>query len=303
MPLIQYKDMEIGVKRQAVIARVNSLIREYRAQGYVLTLRQLYYQFVARGWIANKLQEYKRLGEIINDGRLVGLIDWNAIEDRTRGLGGNSHWSDPAGVILSAANSYQIDKWWDQPYRIEVWVEKDALEGIVAREALRLDINYLSCRGYTSQTAMWNAGQRLKRYVKHGQKVIILHLGDHDPSGIDMSRDIEERLVMFMEETFRGLTFRRIALNRDQIRKYNPPPNPAKITDSRCAAYREKHGDDSWELDALEPSVITRLITDAVTEYRDMRKYEKRAKKEEKGRSLLTEAARKWQSVADFLKE
>ena len=265
-------------------------------------MRQLYYQFVARGWIANKQQEYKRLGEIVNDGRLAGLIDWNAIEDRTRGLGGNSHWSDPSRVIQSAASSYQIDKWQDQPYRVEVWVEKDALEGIVAREALKLDIDYHSCRGYTSQTVMWNAGRRLKRYVERGQKVIILHLGDHDPSGIDMSRDIKERLMMFMEETFWGLTFERIALNMNQVTKYNPPPNPAKVTDSRCAAYREKYGDDSWELDALEPSVISGLITNAVTRYRDIDKYSKRISEEEKGRSLLEEAARRWQSVATFLK-
>lgn len=303
MPRILYKDIEIGRKRLAIIEKVNTLIQSYRAQGYVLTLRQLYYQFVARGWISNTQQEYKRLGETVNDGRLAGLIDWYAIEDRTRSLGGNSHWDSPSEIVQSAASSFRIDKWQDQPYRIEVWVEKDALEGIVAQAAGRLDINYFSCRGYTSQTAMWNAGQRLKGYVQDGQKVIILHLGDHDPSGIDMSRDIKDRLVTFMEASFRGLSFERIALNMDQVKKYNPPPNPAKVTDSRCAGYMERFGTDSWELDALEPGVITQLITDAVFEFRDVDLYNNQAEIEDAGKSLLHEAARRWNHIVNFLKQ
>jgi hypothetical protein len=301
LPRIQYKDIEIGEKRQGIISRVNALIRQYRDQGYVLTLRQLYYQFVARGWIANSQKEYKRLGDIINDGRLAGLIDWYAIEDRTRSLSGNSHWSGPSAIIRSAADSYHIDKWSDQPCRVEVWVEKDALEGIVGQAASALDVDYFSCRGYTSQTAMWNAGRRLKKYGERGQKVIILHLGDHDPSGIDMSRDIEERLVTFMEEAFWSLTFDRIALNKDQIRKYDPPPNPAKITDSRCAGYVDRFGKDSWELDALEPGVIAGLINDAILSHRDGDKYEAKVQEEEKGRELLTAAARRWDRIADYL--
>ena len=302
MPRIMYKDLEIGRKRLEIIDRVNGLIEDYQAQGYVLTLRQLYYQFVARGWIANDQKEYKRLGEIVNDGRLAGLIDWHAIEDRTRELGGGSHWTGPDEIIQSAADGFRVDKWTDQPYRIEVWVEKDALEGIVAQAALKLDVNYFSCRGYTSQTAMWNAGIRLKEYVEGGQDVIVLHLGDHDPSGLDMSRDIKERLTTFMEDSFWNLTFERIALNRDQIEKYNPPPNPAKITDSRYAAYTAQFGKDSWELDALEPGVISQLITDAVLKHRDTKKYNRRVKKEERGRSLLSAVATQWDAVANFLK-
>ncbi len=301
MPKIVYKETSFGAERNAVIDRINGLITDYLAQGYTLTLRQLYYQFVARGWIANKQQEYKRLGDILNDGRLAGRIDWYAIEDRTRSLGGNSHWKDPGQIIDTCARSYMIDKWDGQSYRIEVWVEKDALEGVVGQAARKLDINYFSCRGYTSQTSMWDAGQRLKRYVSRGQKVIILHLGDHDPSGIDMSRDIEQRLKMFMEGEAWGLEFFRIALNPDQVRKYNPPPNPAKVTDSRYEGYRARFGEESWELDALEPKVITDLITRAVAKYRDQARFGEKAKEEAVGKSLLTAAAKRWADVATFL--
>ncbi len=228
MPRIQYREINFGPERMGIIKKVNALIEDYRAQGYNLTLRQLYYQFVARAWIANKQQEYKRLGDIVNDGRVAGLIDWYAIEDRTRNLSGNSHWNDPTQIIDAAARSFQIDKWTNQFFRIEVWVEKDALEGVVGQAARALDINYFSCRGYTSQTSMWDAGQRLKGYVSRGQTVVILHLGDHDPSGIDMSRDIQERLSLFMGDKSWGLKFQRIALNEDQVRKYNPRQTPRK---------------------------------------------------------------------------
>src|SRR5580692_12534694 len=87
----------------SLIAAATQIIEEYQADGFTLTLRQLYYQFVSRDLIENKQTEYKRLGSIINDARLAGLIDWSAIEDRTRNVEINSHWDEPSGVIQSAA--------------------------------------------------------------------------------------------------------------------------------------------------------------------------------------------------------
>jgi hypothetical protein len=141
----------------------------------------------------------------------------------------------------------------------------------------------------------------LKKYVLNHQTVILLHLGDHDPSGIDMSRDIEERLRLFMDTTEYGLQFERIALNIDQIERYNPPPNPAKVTDSRYAAYQAEHGEESWELDALEPKVITRLIEKAVAKYRDPARYKARQEKEKTGKKLLTSAAKRWDEISTLL--
>jgi hypothetical protein len=84
MPIIKYKDFNFRSASLSVIELANSIIAEYQAQGYDLTLRQLYYQFVARGIIPNSDAEYKKLGSVINDGRLAGLIDWDSITDRTR---------------------------------------------------------------------------------------------------------------------------------------------------------------------------------------------------------------------------
>ena len=264
MPKIRYKEIRFQQKSLDLIELVNQVVDEYSAQGYELTLRQVYYQLVARGYIPNNERSYKNVGSLINDGRLAGLIDWHSVTDRTRNLRSESHWDTPADVIASARYSYNLDKWKGQPNYVEVWVEKDALVDIVGQACSPLDTPYFSCRGYTSQSEMWSAAQRFIRQ-KQRKKRIIIHLGDHDPSGIDMTRDIQERLEMFGADVF----VKRVALTMNQIQTYNPPPNPAKITDSRASKYIDQFGDESWELDALEPKVITDLIKKQVTMYRN----------------------------------
>ncbi len=266
MPKIQYKDINFRDSSLKLIDLINGVIDEYSLQGYELTLRQAYYQLVARGYIPNNERSYKNIGNLINDARLAGLIDWKSITDRTRSLRKNSHWDTPSDVIRSARYSYLLDKWEKQPNYVEVWVEKDALVDIVGQACMSIDTPYFSCRGYTSQSEMWEASQRFINQDYREQRIII-HLGDHDPSGIDMTRDIQDRLNMFGA----NVCVKRVALTMDQIEEYCPPPNPAKITDSRANAYINRFGDESWELDALEPQMLTNLIKNEVTAYRDER--------------------------------
>lgn len=313
-----------------IIEQANTLIEDYRSQGYVLTLRQLYYQFVAKdlfpeSWIdpstgsKNSQKNYKRLGDIIADGRMAGLIDWTAIEDRTRALASVSHWDSPSDILGAVASQFAVDKWDNQPARIEIWVEKDALEGIATQAAHSMDVAAFSCRGYGSLSSLWEASQRLKKYVKAGQRPVILHLGDHDPSGIDMTRDIDDRLNEFlttdwlyevmkvktatMKEIWdsierrcgaRNIEVRRIALTREQVDEYQPPPNPAKQTDSRYVKYAAEHGDESWELDALEPSVLDTLITETIKEYRDYSLFKSREAEEQQHQADLKVVADNW---------
>lgn len=297
MPKIAYIQKDIGAKRLAVIAQANKIIAEYQAQGFQLTLRQLYYQFVARDLIANTMKEYNVLGSTINDGRLCGLIDWHAIEDRTRNVRSVAHWTTPGSIMRSAAASFAIDKWATQPIRIEVWIEKDALAGLVEGVCSELDVPYFSCRGYTSQSEMWAGAMRLKSHLENSQDTLILHFGDHDPSGKDMTRDIEERLALFMG----GTELRRIALNMDQIEQYQPPPNPAKTTDTRAAAYIAEFGNESWELDALEPSVLVNMLRDTIESVRDEDAWQLAVSEEENHRATLNAASSRWSDVVSFL--
>ena len=297
MTRICYVKKRFSTKSQAIIKIANKIIGEYQEAGYALTLRQLYYQFVARDVIPNSQKNYKNLGSVINDARLAGLIDWEAIEDRTRNLRSSPHWRNPAGVIASAADSYGIDLWSDQENRVEVWVEKDALVGVLERPCSELDVAYFSCRGYTSQSELWAAAQRHLAFEKKGQDVFVIHLGDHDPSGIDMSRDIQGRLSMFGAST----VVQRIALNMDQVEEYQPPPNPAKMTDARFGGYSAKYGDESWELDALEPKVLDVMIRENIENLMDRELWEARYESQEQDRKLLRAAAEGWDGIAKEL--
>ena len=294
---ICYVSKRFTARSQELIEWANEIIEEYAEQGFDLTLRQLYYQFVARDLLDNTDREYKRLGSVVSDARLAGLIDWNAIKDRTRKLEELSHWDSPEEIIVGAMQSYRRDHWANQKYRPEVFIEKDALIGVIADICKELDVPYFSCRGYTSQSAMWAAGQRIIEHTENGQTPIILHLGDHDPSGIDMTRDNQDRLEMFTG----GVEVRRLALNMDQVNQYGPPPNPAKTTDSRFAAYIELYGGQSWELDALNPTVMADIIEDAVVGLRDKDAYQETLTQQGLETSQLHTVARNWERVIDFL--
>ncbi len=298
MPRICYVRKDFGSKRTDTIFKANKIILEYSSKGYELTLRQLYYQFVARGFIDNNKNEYKNLGETINDARLAGLIDWDHIVDRTRSLRGVRHFSDPAQSIMSAAYGYSTNKWQNQNFRPEVWIEKDALVGVIERVCNEMDVDYFSCRGYTSQSELWGAGMRLKRYKEAGQQPYVFHLGDHDPSGKDMTRDIEDRFEMFCGFKVK---VKRLALNMDQVRQYNPPPNPAKLTDSRADAYIRDFGDDSWELDALEPQVIHDMVEENIKSIRDDDLWNAAVKVETEQRDGMIAAGKKWDTIAPLI--
>lgn len=299
MPKIQYIAKDFSAPHLIIIQQANEILEEYELQGFDLTLRQLYYQFVARDLIENKKQSYQRLSKIISDARLAGLIDWERIEDRTRNIRGLAHWDNPEEILDSVARQYHIDHWAKQEYRVEVWIEKDALVGVIERVCNELDVSYFSCRGYTSQSEMWRAAMRLESYRNNGQKPVVIHLGDHDPSGIDMTRDIQERLNLFMSKR---VSLHRIALNMSQIRQYNPPPNFAKVTDSRAKDYIAKYGKSSWELDALEPKTMEQLIRTTVSQFINEELWNKMVRKQKRERSQLKALSDKWTNVKKHLR-
>lgn len=308
MPKIIYRHKDFSPAHQAKIDLCNSIIEEYVSQGMNLTLRQLYYQLVARDYIPNKLNEYSNLGNLINDARMAGQIDWEHIIDRVRSLEKIASWPSVTSIMRGAARGFHMDRWSKQDYRVEVWVEKNAAVGTIEPVCLRLDVPYFACIGYSSATSLWEAAQRLRGYIEEGQTPVILHLGDHDPSGKDMTRDIRERLDLFLSTDcdqnyipYDGIEVDRIALNMDQIYRYNPPPNPAKLTDSRAKAYIEEFGDESWELDALSPTTVDELIETAVGKYINWEAWEEMEEAETTGKTLLNKTVKHWQEVVTLL--
>ena len=263
-----YRSHRFNSAAQKTVDQANVIIDEMRAQGYTLTLRQLYYQFVARDLMPNQDREYKRLGRIVTRAREGGVMDWYAIEDRGRSATGPYSEEDPANVVNGIELGLSFDQWARQDHYLEVWVEKSALEGVISRPCNRCDITYMACKGYLSASEAWRAGLRFQAAAADGKIPILIHLADHDPSGLHMTEDNRNRVRLFAED--HSIEVKRIALTMEQVEEYGPPPNPAKQTDSRYKSYENAYGKDSWELDALEPSMLDRLIIDTIDEYRDI---------------------------------
>lgn len=283
-----YKDFKFNGSTLALINMMNSIVAEYITQGFRLTVRQLYYQLVARDVIPNNIQSYKRTASILNDARLAGMVDWDIIEDRTREFLRKQRWASGADILEAAGNSYHMDMWVNQDTRCFVIIEKEALVGVLEPVCRKLDVPLLAARGYPSGTVLREFALEDIVPSVDGQHVIVYHCGDHDPSGIDMTRDLQERISLF---SYQDIELRRIALNMDQVLQYNPPPNPAKTTDSRFQGYVELFGDESWELDALPPTDLSKLVEDEIRTNIDDDKWAERAEVVEDIRARIRDAA------------
>lgn len=319
MAKITYESRSFSDDGWSVVRAADAICTQYAADGYRLTLRQLYYRFIAtdafpdsRYFLGaqrdpdntsgqgtkNCQQNYKWLGSLIADGRVAGMIDWSHIEDRGReSAGGDGGWSDPADAIASIADQYRITHWDGQPEHVEVWVEKDALIDVIARAAGPLNVSYTACKGSPSHSLVHDAARRLRTYEREGRKTTILYLGDHDPTGIDIPRDLGERLSLFRS----ACTVERIALTMDQVRQYDPPPNYAKETDSRFAGYVDAYGTDCWELDALEPQTLVELVDREIRQHLVVDLYQERIRREGRERAVLAAVSDRWDEVENFL--
>lgn len=299
-------DRRFGAAARVIIRAANEILEEMHDKGYTMTLRQLHYQFVSRKvavslpgakveeFYSNTQKSYKRLGSIISEARLAGLVDWAMMEDRLRTLDGLNYWSSPASIIEAVADQYRTDRWEGQTYRPEVWIEKDALAGVIEGVCNRYRVRFFACRGYVSQSAQYEASKRFLQIRESKQEPIIFHLGDHDPSGLDMSRENRAKFELL---TGNPVELRRLALNFDQVQQYNPPPNPAKMSDTRARAYVREYGRKSWELDALSPEIIERLIVDAIEPLINKRIWDRAKARETKEKNQLEKVSLNWDDI------
>jgi len=281
MAKIQYQPpTKMWNRTRETIETADKIASEYYDDGHILSVRQMFYQFVSRNLCKNTPNEYDRIQRTIAKGRLWGMIDWLHFEDRGRNLKARSHYDSIVDILESAYHSYHKNLWVNQRVQPEIWTEKDALLGVCGDICHELDVPLLSMRGYNSYSEMWRAAQRFIemrdncKWQKQQQTPLIILLSDHDAAGIDMSRVVQEKLELFMGG--RDFEFVRLGLTMEQVAKFGLPPNSAKVKrDSRVKAYIEEFGPHSWELDALEPSTIIDLIRDEVLKHRDEEQYAK----------------------------
>jgi len=291
----------MDLTRSDLLDEATAMAEQYRDDGYSLTLRQLYYALVSEGLIPNSQNSYKRLGDVLGNARLEGDFEMDLIVDRGREAGASAQNEVKTDVDDAEGEARRyiraiphwaitIDRWFGQRSHVSVWVEKEALSGVFDKPCSDLGVGFFACKGYPSHSALWQWLKRLEKAVEAAadpivdeegreeepeviDEAVVLYFGDHDPDGWQIPRSAEETLNIFAR--IHGLDippirFERVALNMDQILKYKPPPFPAKLTSSRYAGYRQEHGImDAWELDALKPKVLDKLIRDSVAKHWD----------------------------------
>ena len=263
---------------ETLSSQVIGIVKYYERIGIKLTNRQLYYQLVGKDYIPNAMEIYKRICTFITDLRYVGLIDWDSIEDIARVARKHTEWDNISDLINSAISTYRLPRWQDQQYYIEMYCEKEAGINVLKPISDKYHIHFGFNKGYSSAAALYDLAQRMKEQIDENEKeVIILYFGDHDPSGLDMIRDITDRLEEFLTKgsyyTEPNFEVVPVSLTMDQINQYNPPPNPAKITDPRAKWYINKFGKVSWELDAIDAMELRTIAEDAILDYIDLEKY------------------------------
>lgn len=263
-----------------LISRINNILETYNI---AMTVRQIFYQCVTADILPNTVSSYRKVVQTVKDGRMLGLIDWDYVEDRLREPRIPASWDSINQVIESAKKQFKLDRWVGQDYYVEVWLEKDALSGIVSEATYKWRVTLQVNRGYSSITAMRESADRFIEAQDEGREAIIGYFGDHDPSGEDMVRDVGDRLRVFGAD----VEVQKLAILNEDISLYNLPPQPVKDADSRADAFRLAHGSDCVELDALRPDVLRQRVEDFILGYLDREKYDARIGEEKRQRASV----------------
>lgn len=231
-----------------------------------LTLRQVYYQLVGKGYIENNVSQYGMLSKLLKHARIDGYISWDDIEDRVRAYHDLTGWGSSTEYISRSVEqfltTYKRDLLQTQDVYIELWIEKDALSSIFTRVASRFTVPVVVCRGFSSVSFLNDYKTRLSYYKD--KTPLLLYFGDFDPSGVEMLTAMETTLKEELNVT--GIIFKRIALSKEDVFLYNLPhsPDALKKTDTRAKKHIEEFGEIAVELDALPPQVLQDKIEEAI---------------------------------------
>lgn len=313
-------DEIVRLTRGEVLTHALQISAEYKRINLSLTLRQMYYQFVSRGLCASGQKEYKRIGDTLTGARYDGRFPISGLEDRGRECHGGDFTRDDTDVdsgVVARSGDYVrsipnwvigADKWARQRTHVSVVVEKDALAGIFEQTCANVGVTWMALKGYPSVSLLWDwINSTRSAMTNHGgtcNEAVVYYFGDHDPDGLEIPESTERGIRTLMETYDRWFDFRfeRVALTRDQIEQYDPPPFEAKETSARYASYVDKTGlTDAWELDALEPSVLRDIITESCLQHWDRDVFAEVQRDVATGRASLIEAMREGAVVRDAL--
>lgn len=243
---------EVDFIKQGLIAVLN----EY----HPMTVRQVFYQMTSRGYIPKTEQSYRgTICRLLSELRLSRVIPFGYISDNTRWMRKPKTFDSMEDMLNLNKETYRRALWSSQPVYLEIWIEKDALAGVVYDVTEQWDVPLMVTRGYASLSYLYEAAQV---YETAGKPVYIYYLGDYDPSGVDINRSVESRMREFAPNA--DIHFERIAITPDQIKLFNLPTRPTKPSDTRS---RKFESDTSVELDAMEPQLLRELVEHHITKH------------------------------------
>ena len=263
--------MVINGIRDEIIA----ILEESRPQ----TVRQVFYALTVRGKILKIEQEYHRtVVRLLVDMREEGKLPFVWIADNTRWQRKPSSFTGIESALESFAQSYRRNLWASSPVYVEVWVEKDALAGVLYEETKVYDVPLMTSRGYSSLSFVHSAAQAIKAI---GKPTYIYHFGDLDPSGQDAARDIEAKLRRYAPDA--EIHFERVAVTRQQVEQWDLPTRPTKMTDTRA----KKFVGTSVELDAIPAAQLRTLVRECIERHVDQQQLEILRTAEKSEREML----------------
>jgi hypothetical protein len=219
------------------------------------TVRQVFYQAVVRGLIEKTEDGYSKVQRALVDLRRSGCIDYRDIADNTRWMRKPTTYNGIEDALFQTARLYRRNVWRDLPDYAEVWIEKDALAGVIYEITDLYDVPLMVSRGFASLSFLYEAASSISAT---GKPAYIYHLGDYDPSGVAAARKIEQTLRELAPDS--DIHFERLAVMPEQIVDLDLPTRPTKTTDSRSRGF----GDISVELDAIAPETLRQIVESAI---------------------------------------
>jgi hypothetical protein len=245
----------------SAISRIKESIRETLQADHPMTVRQLFYRLVSAGAIDKSEGEYKStIVRLLGVMRRAGEVPFGWISDNTRWMREPRTEDSLETFLEDSARTYRRSLWNNQDAYVEIWLEKDALAGVLYPITAKWDVPLMVTRGYPSITYLHSAAEAIKAERKPAH---LYYFGDHDPSGVDITRSVEQGIREFAPEA--DITFERVAVTRDQIVDLGLLTRPTKTTDSR---HRKFEG-ESVEVDAIPPTVLRELVDGSIRRHVD----------------------------------
>jgi hypothetical protein len=246
--------------------------------GRPMTVRQVFYQATVRGIVEKAETGYSKVQTDLALMRRAGELPYDWLADNTRWQRKPITYSSVAAALQRTAEFYRKSLWDDADCYVEIWLEKDALAGVVLPITTQYDVPLMVARGYASLSFLHNAAECINELAV---PTYIYHLGDFDPSGVNAGEKIEETLREMARDA--EIYFERIAVTEEQIAAWDLPTRPTKSTDSRAKHF----GDVSVELDAIEPNRLRSIVSDAIEIHLPQQQFEVLKAAEESERELI----------------